>query len=130
MTAAAEEQMRAYDVRAAGPGAPMSSLSGGNQQKVVLARELALNPLVFLLAAQPTRGLDIGAVESVYTEIRGACARGAGVLLISSELDELLAVADRILVIYRGRIVGELPAHPEHKDAVGTLMSGQQAAAA
>ncbi|HXJ22315.1 MAG TPA: ABC transporter ATP-binding protein [Polyangia bacterium] len=130
MTAAAEEQMKAYDVRAAGPGAPMSSLSGGNQQKVVLARELALDPLVFLLAAQPTRGLDIGAVESVYTEIRGACARGAGVLLISSELDELLAVADRVLVIYRGRIVGELPARPEHKDAVGTLMSGQQAAAA
>jgi ABC-type uncharacterized transport system ATPase subunit len=130
MTRAAEEQMKAYDIRAAGPGAPMSSLSGGNQQKVVLARELALDPLVFLLAAQPTRGLDIGAVEAVYSEIRGACARGAGVLLISSELDELLAVADRVLVIYRGRIVGELPAHPDHKDAVGTLMSGQQAVAA
>jgi ABC-type uncharacterized transport system ATPase subunit len=130
MARAAEERMKLHDVRAAGPDAPMSSLSGGNQQKVVLARELALDPLVFLLAAQPTRGLDVGAVESVYTEIRGACARGAGVLLVSSELDELLAVADRVLVIYRGRIVGELPAHPEHKDAVGSLMSGQQAAAA
>ncbi len=130
MNQAADEKMKAYDIRAAGPGAPMSSLSGGNQQKVVLARELALDPLVFLLAAQPTRGLDIGAVESVYGEIRGACARVAVVLLISSELDELLAVADRVLVIYRGRIVGELPAHPEHKDAVGTLMSGQQAVAA
>ena len=125
MARAAEARMKAYDVRAAGPEAPMSSLSGGNQQKVVLARELALDPLVFLLAAQPTRGLDVGAVESVYTEIRKACARGAGVLLVSSELDELLAVADRVLVIYRGRIVGELPARPEHKDAVGTLMSGQ-----
>jgi ABC-type uncharacterized transport system ATPase subunit len=125
MARAARERMKASDVRAAGPDAPMSSLSGGNQQKVVLARELALDPLVFLLAAQPTRGLDVGAVESVYTEIRKACARGAGVLLVSSELDELLAVADRVLVIYRGRIVGELPAHPRHKDAVGTLMSGQ-----
>ncbi|HSS39332.1 MAG TPA: ABC transporter ATP-binding protein [Polyangia bacterium] len=130
MARAAEERMKAHDVRAAGPDAPMASLSGGNQQKVVLARELALDPLVFLLAAQPTRGLDVGAVEAVYTDIRGACARGAGVLLVSSELDELLAVADRVLVIYRGRIVGELPAHPEHKDAVGSLMSGQQAAAA
>ncbi|HVT10037.1 MAG TPA: ABC transporter ATP-binding protein [Polyangia bacterium] len=130
MARAAEERMKAHDVRAAGPNAPMSSLSGGNQQKVVLARELALDPLVFLLAAQPTRGLDVGAVEAVYTAIRGACARGAGVLLVSSELDELLAVADRVLVIYRGRIVGELPAHPDHKDAVGSLMSGQQAAAA
>jgi simple sugar transport system ATP-binding protein len=125
MAAAAAERMRAYDVRAAGPDAPMASLSGGNQQKVVLARELSLDPLVFLLAAQPTRGLDVGAVESVYTEIRRAAERGAGVLLISSELDELLAVADRVLVIYRGRIVGELPARPEHRDAVGTLMSGQ-----
>ncbi|HEX3307477.1 MAG TPA: ATP-binding cassette domain-containing protein, partial [Streptosporangiaceae bacterium] len=130
MARAAAAQMKAYDVRAAGPDAPMSSLSGGNQQKVVLARELALDPLVFLLAAQPTRGLDVGAVESIYTEIRKACARGAGVLLVSSELDELLAVADRVLVIYRGRIVGELPARPEHKDAVGTLMSGQAPGAA
>jgi simple sugar transport system ATP-binding protein len=129
MARAAEQRMKAHDVRAAGPDAPMSSLSGGNQQKVVLARELALDPLVFLLAAQPTRGLDVGAVESVYTEIRRACTRGAGVLLISSELDELLAVADRVMVIYRGRIVGELPASLEHKDAVGSLMSGQPAAA-
>ena len=129
MRRVAEERMKINDIRAAGPDAPMSSLSGGNQQKVVLARELALDPLVFLLAAQPTRGLDVGAVEAVYTEIRGACARGAGVLLISSELDELLAVADRVMVIYRGRIVGELPAKPEHKDAVGTLMSGQRAVA-
>ncbi|HMC94248.1 MAG TPA: ABC transporter ATP-binding protein [Polyangia bacterium] len=130
MAATAMARMEANDIRAAGPDAPMSSLSGGNQQKVVLARELALDPLVFLLAAQPTRGLDVGAVEAVYTEIRKACDRGAGVLLVSSELDELLAVADRVLVIYRGRIVGELPAHPQHKDAVGTLMSGQVAAVA
>ena len=64
-------------------------------------------------------------MESVYTEIRKACARGAGVLLVSSELDELLAVADRVLVIYRGRIVGELPGPPGAQGAVGALMSGQ-----
>ena len=129
MARAAEERMKAYDIRAAGPDAPMSSLSGGNQQKAVLARELTLDPLVFLLAAQPTRGLDVGAVEAVYTEIRAACDRGAGVLLVSSELDELLAVADRVLVIYRGRILGELPGHPDHRGAVGAMMSGQPAPA-
>jgi simple sugar transport system ATP-binding protein len=104
----------------------MGSLSGGNQQKVVLARELSLDPLLFLLAAQPTRGLDVGAVEAVYAQIRAARARGAGVLLVSSELDELIAVADRILVIYKGRIVGELPAVRECREAIGALMSGQQ----
>ena len=130
MARAARARMQACDVRAASPDAPMSSLSGGNQQKVVLARELALDPLQFLLAAQPTRGLDVGAVESVYAEIRRACQRGAGVLLISSELDELLAVADRVLVIYRGRIVGELPGGPAHRDQIGTLMSGHAPAQA
>jgi simple sugar transport system ATP-binding protein len=130
MTRAARERMQAHDVRAASPDAPMSSLSGGNQQKVVLARELSLRPLRFLLAAQPTRGLDVGAVESVYAEIRRACRRGAGVLLISSELDELLAVADRVLVIYRGRIVGELPGGHAHRDQIGALMSGQTPAQA
>jgi simple sugar transport system ATP-binding protein len=127
---AAKTRMGTFDVRAEGPGSAMSSLSGGNQQKVVLARELSLDPLVFLLAAQPTRGLDVGAVEAVYTAIRGAATRGAGVLLVSSELDELLAVADRVLVIYRGRIVGELPGGIESKAAVGALMSGQTAGVA
>jgi simple sugar transport system ATP-binding protein len=122
---AAEERMKAFDVRADGPGAPMSSLSGGNQQKVVLARELSLVPLRFLLAAQPTRGLDVGAVEAVYAQIRAARDRGVGVLLVSSELDELIAVADRILVIYKGRIVGALPAARGQREAIGALMSGR-----
>jgi general nucleoside transport system ATP-binding protein len=105
----------------------LMSLSGGNQQKVVLARELSLAPLRFLLAAQPTRGLDIGAVEAVYGQIRSASQRGVGVLLVSSELEELLAVAHRVLVIYRGRIIGERPGGPEQQVAVGLLMSGQAA---
>jgi simple sugar transport system ATP-binding protein len=119
--------MQTFDVRAADPWLPFTSLSGGNQQKAVLARELTLDKLSFLLAAQPTRGLDVGAVEAVYGHIRRACERGVGVLLISSELDELLAVASRIAVIYRGRIVGEMAAHASNRDAIGSLMSGHAA---
>jgi ABC-type uncharacterized transport system ATPase subunit len=118
------ELMTRFDIRAAGPDAPFSSLSGGNQQKAVLARELTVDRLVFLLAAQPTRGLDVGAVEAVYGAIRKAADAGAGVLLISSELDELLTVADRIVVLYRGRIMGERVAGPAHRDAIGAMMSG------
>jgi simple sugar transport system ATP-binding protein len=127
LTAAAADLMARFDVRASGPQAPISELSGGNQQKAVLARELSVDPLVFLLAAQPTRGLDVGAVITVYGHIRAARDRGAGVLLISSELDELIAVADRILVIYRGRIVGERAAAPGNREAIGSLMSGHAA---
>ena len=122
---AATSQLEAFDVRGSA-GSKMSELSGGNQQKVVLARELSLDPLVFLLAAQPTRGLDVGAVEAVYSAIRAVSERGVGVLLVSSELDELLAVAHRVLVIYRGKIIGEVPGGGEQQEAVGRLMSGQR----
>ena len=122
---AALAQMRAFDVRAASPEVAFSGLSGGNQQKAVLARELTLDPLVTLVAAQPTRGLDVSAVEAVYRQIRAAARRGVGVLLISSELDELIAVADRVAVLYRGRLVGELPADMGQRAAIGALMSGQ-----
>jgi ABC-type uncharacterized transport system ATPase subunit len=117
--------MRTFDVRAAGPEVAFSGLSGGNQQKAVLARELTLDPLVALVAAQPTRGLDVSAVEAVYRQIRAAARRGVGVLLISSELDELLAVADRVAVLYRGRLVGQRPADMTERAAIGALMSGQ-----
>jgi simple sugar transport system ATP-binding protein len=127
LSSAAAELMARFDVRASGPEAPFGALSGGNQQKAVLARELSVDPLIFLLAAQPTRGLDVGAVSAVYGHIRAARDRGAGVLLISSELDELIAVADRILVIYRGRIVGEMAAAPANREAIGSLMSGHAA---
>jgi ABC-type uncharacterized transport system ATPase subunit len=127
LTSAAAELMARFDVRARDPAAPLGELSGGNQQRAVLARELSVDSLVFLLAAQPTRGLDVGAVSTVYGHIRAARDRGAGVLLISSELDELIAVADRILVIYRGRIVGEMRASPGHREAIGNLMSGHVA---
>jgi simple sugar transport system ATP-binding protein len=123
----AAAMMQRFDIRAAGPDAPFRSLSGGNQQKAVLARELTIDNLGFLLAAQPTRGLDVGAVEAVYKNIRAACAAGAGVLLISSELDELIAVADRIVVLYRGRIMGQQAATPSHRAAIGSMMSGHAA---
>ena len=119
--------MRTYDVRATGPGATFGRLSGGNQQKAVLARELTTEGLCFLLAAQPTRGLDVGAVEAVYGHIEAACARGVGVLLISSELDDLLRVADRIVVMYRGRIMGECRADAGQRDRIGAWMAGKSA---
>ncbi|MBS0447785.1 MAG: ABC transporter ATP-binding protein [Proteobacteria bacterium] len=124
MSRATSALMREFDVRAPGPDVPMASLSGGNQQKAVLARELSLDPLKFLLAAQPTRGLDVGAVEAVYSRIQAARDRGLGVLLISSELSELLAVSDRVVVMYRGRIVGEMAADPANREAIGAMMSG------
>lgn len=119
------EFIQHYDVRTQGPQIAFASLSGGNQQKAVLARELTTPDLKFLLAAQPTRGLDIGAIDGVYTRIRDAADSGIGVLLISSELDELIAVADRIIVFYRGRIVGTHVADAANRDAIGALMSGQ-----
>ncbi len=117
--------MRHFDVRAAGPEAAFSSLSGGNQQKAVLARELTLQNLTVLLAAQPTRGLDVGAVAAVYGHIRAASARGVGVILISSELDELLSVAHRVIVLYRGRIMGTCAADPAQRERIGAMMAGQ-----
>ncbi|TYC64316.1 ABC transporter ATP-binding protein [Rhodobacterales bacterium] len=123
-TEGATSLMKQFDVRAQGPAAPFSSLSGGNQQKAVLARELMTPNLRFLLAMNPTRGLDIGAIEAVYRSIREAADKGIGVLLISSELDELLAVADRISVIYRGSIVGTRMASYDNRAAIGSLMSG------
>lgn len=124
MAKRAASMMTEFDVRATSPNAPMSSLSGGNQQKAVLARELSLDPLIFLLAAQPTRGLDVGAVEAVFNRIRTAASNGLGVLLISSDLNELIAVSDRVAVMYRGAIVGELPADPANREKIGAMMSG------
>jgi ABC-type uncharacterized transport system ATPase subunit len=121
----AQTLMRRFDVRAAGPEVRFGGLSGGNQQKAVLARELTLDKLVFLMAAQPTRGLDVGAVAAVYDHIRAARDAGVGVLLISSELDELMAVADRIVVLYRGRIMGSCKPDPTQRERIGAWMAGQ-----
>ncbi|MGV7209136.1 ABC transporter ATP-binding protein [Oxalobacteraceae bacterium A2-2] len=127
MRAAARALMARFDVRAASEDTPFSGLSGGNQQKAVLGRELTLPNLALLVAAQPTRGLDVGAVAAVYGHIRAARAQGVAVLLISSELDELLAVADRIVVLYRGRIMGVCPARQDQRERIGAMMAGQTA---
>jgi ABC-type uncharacterized transport system ATPase subunit len=125
MRAAARDLMQRFDVRAASEDVAFGGLSGGNQQKAVLARELTQDNLALLIAAQPTRGLDVGAVEAVYNHIRAARDLGVAVLLISSELDDLLAVADRIVVLYRGRIVGSCAAGPAQRERIGAMMAGQ-----
>jgi ABC-type uncharacterized transport system ATPase subunit len=125
MRSAAARVIEEHGISAPGPAAPMSALSGGNQQKVVLARELALDPLVCLAAAQPTRGLDVGAVDAVLSRIRAAAAAGAAVLVVSSELGELLALCDRVVVAYRGRLSGPIAAAaPGAHDRIAHLMLG------
>ena len=127
--ARAERLIEQFGIHASSPDAPMWSLSGGNQQRVVLARELSGDPAV-LVAAQPTRGLDVGAIEYVSERLREAARAGVGVLLISTELEEVLDLADRIVVIFRGRIVGEMDRAAIDLERLGLLMSGAQQAEA
>ncbi|MBB2943069.1 simple sugar transport system ATP-binding protein [Actinoplanes lutulentus] len=128
MRSAATAVIEKHGISAPGPAAPMSALSGGNQQKVVLARELALDPLVCLAAAQPTRGLDVGAVDAVLGRIRAAAAAGAAVLVVSSELGELLALCDRVVVAYRGKLSEAIvAAAPGAHDKIAHLMIGATA---
>ena len=115
--------MRRYDVRAPGPEVPTRLLSGGNLQKVVLAREFSSAPRV-VVAASPTRGLDVSAIETVHDYLRQAAAGGVGVLLISEDLDEILALADRIVVMYEGAVVGERSAEGADVEELGLLMAG------
>lgn len=120
--------MSEYDVRGPSLQAPAASLSGGNQQKIVIARELEMGPRV-LLAAQPTRGLDVGAIEFVHERLLEQQRQGCAVLLVSFELDELRALSDRILVMYEGRVVGTFP--PTASDEqLGLAMSGSREEAA
>jgi simple sugar transport system ATP-binding protein len=127
LRANAEPLIKVFDVRGGDPDTPAASLSGGNQQKVVIARELAEDPRV-LIAAQPTRGLDVGAIEFVHRKLLEQRDRGRAVLLVSLELEELRNVADRLLVIADGRIVGEFP--PDASDEeLGLAMTGGRAAA-
>ena len=111
-----------FDVRTSSTTAAVSTLSGGNQQKVVLARELS-RPLKLLIVAQPTRGLDVGSMEFVHRRIVAERDRGAAVVLISTELDEVLGLADRIGVMYRGKIAGEVSSSATAEE-IGLLMAG------
>jgi len=122
----AAEMVREFDITTASLDAPFRSLSGGNQQRVVLARELSRSPLV-LVAAQPTRGLDVGAIEYMTNRLRAAANAGVAVLLISTELEEILELSDRVAVIHRGRIVGEMARRDVDLDRLGLMMGGQAA---
>jgi simple sugar transport system ATP-binding protein len=126
VAARARELIAEFGIMTPSPDTPMRSLSGGNQQRVVLARELSIKPRV-LIAAQPTRGLDVGAIEYMTERLRAAAADGVGILLISTELEEVLALADRICVIHDGRIVGEMAHHETDLERLGMLMGGMVA---
>jgi simple sugar transport system ATP-binding protein len=115
--------IRRYDVKTPGPATPVRNLSGGNLQKLVLGREFEDDPLV-LVIAQPTRGLDVGAIETVHAYVRGVAGRGAAVLLISEDLEEILALADRVVVLYEGAIAGELDTVVATVEELGYLMAG------
>ena len=118
----AERRTVEFDVRTPSVEALASTLSGGNQQKVVLAREMS-RPLRLLVASQPTRGLDVGSIEFVHQRIVAERDNGTPVLIVSTELDEVLALADRIVVMYRGRIVGIVPGGTD-RDVLGLMMAG------
>ena len=122
INARARDLLAEYDVRGGSAGTLASSLSGGNQQKVCIAREIASNPSL-LLAHQPTRGLDVGAIEFVHKRLLAERERGRGVLLVSLESEEVRALADRILVIYEGEIVGEFPPDASEEE-LGVAMTG------
>ncbi|HET6293068.1 MAG TPA: ABC transporter ATP-binding protein [Kribbella sp.] len=118
----ARERVDEFDIRTQSIDLPVSSLSGGNQQKVVLARELS-RPLKLLVASQPTRGVDVGSIEFLHTRIVKERDQGTAVLIVSTELDEIAALADRVAVMYRGKIVGIVPSDTP-RDELGLMMAG------
>jgi simple sugar transport system ATP-binding protein len=137
ISAEAEDLVRTFDVRAPGIMVNTGTLSGGNQQKVIVARELSridagdgLGPPneagapPLLVANQPTRGLDVGSIEFIHSQIVAARDRGAAVLLISAELDEIMSLSDRIAVIYKGRILETVDAATATREQLGLLMAG------
>lgn len=119
----AEVLIREYDIRTPSPLTPVSSLSGGNQQKVIVARELS-RPIRLLIAAQPTRGLDVGSIEYIHRQILNRRDDGVAVLLVSTELDEILQLSDRIAVMYQGKIEAVVSAEEATKEYIGLMMAG------
>jgi simple sugar transport system ATP-binding protein len=119
----AEKLIDQYDVRTPSPLLAASTLSGGNQQKAIVARELS-REVIFLIANQPTRGLDVGSIEYIHRQIVEMRDRGIGVLLVSAELDEIRSLADRIAVMFRGEIVATVETGEVTKEALGLMMTG------
>jgi general nucleoside transport system ATP-binding protein len=114
-----------FDIRPANPSHPAGKLSGGNQQKLIMARELSRGSRLFI-ACQPTRGVDIGAIELIHRRIVEARSQGMGVLLISSELDEILALSDRVAVMFKGKVLATLAIAETSRERLGQLMAGIQ----
>jgi simple sugar transport system ATP-binding protein len=124
VASSARERITQFDIRTSSADAPASSLSGGNQQKVIVAREMS-RPLKLFVAAQPTRGVDVGSIEFIHGQIMHERGIGTAVLLVSSELDEVMALSDRIAVMYRGRIIATVPPDTPREE-IGLLMAGVQ----
>ena len=118
-----QDHMEDFDVRPRNADLPAGSFSGGNQQKLVLSRELTKNANL-LLVGQPTRGVDVGAIEFIHEKLLDQRAAGKGILLVSGELEELMKLSDRILVMFEGRIVGQMPASEATEVKLGLLMAG------
>jgi len=119
----AVEKIERFDVRPPDAALPARALSGGNQQKVVIAREMG-DRYTVLLAAQPTRGVDVGAIEFIHAQLRAARDAGKAILLVSAELTEILALSDQVAVMYGGRIAGILRRGEASEDTLGPLMTG------
>ena len=119
----ASRLVQEFDIRTPSVNTPVSSLSGGNQQKVIVAREFS-RPIKLLIASQPTRGLDVGSIEYIHKRIIEKRDEGAGVLLVSPELDEIMKLSDRIAVMYKGKIMAILPAERVTREQLGLLMAG------
>jgi simple sugar transport system ATP-binding protein len=120
----ARRLVRDFDIRPADPALPARALSGGNQQKIVVAREMTGRDYAVLLAAQPTRGVDVGAIEFIHDQLRRARDAGKGVLLVSADLAEVLALADRVAVMYEGRFAAVLSRAEATLERLGPLMTG------
>jgi simple sugar transport system ATP-binding protein len=119
----AQELVKMFDVRTPSIETSVGSLSGGNQQKVIIARELT-RPVKLLIASQPTRGLDVGSIEFIHQQIVNARDKGAAVLLISAELDEVMGLSDQIAVMYKGQILETVDAKNATREQLGLLMAG------
>ncbi len=123
VTAHCEAQMEKYDVRPANPKLPARNFSGGNQQKIVIAREMFADPKV-LIVGQPTRGVDVGAIEFIHNQLIALRDRGCAIVLVSVELDEVMSLADRIMVMNDGRNMGVVEAKKTDANALGLMMAG------
>ena len=123
INANAQSQIKTFDIRPPVADLPARNLSGGNQQKVVVAREMG-REFTVLLASQPTRGVDVGAIEFIHSRLREARAAGKAILLVSAELNEVLALSDRVAVMYRGKLVTVVPASEASEESLGEYMTG------